>query len=759
GGLPVGGAHDTAAIVAALAAEVGSEPTIDAVAAALNARGDVTVVLDEVEERSGRLGAVLDQLLARAPRAGWLIVSQIPLDHPSERRMVLDTLSNEDGAALFRSRAEALGAVLGPGDDDAVSELVARLDGLPLAIELAASWGVVLAPRELVARLRDPATLRATNRALEPRHRTMDAAIGWAWNLLEPEDRAALARLSVFSGGWYLDGAEAVLGPPLDGPVDGAIDRAIDASGRLQLLVSRSMVRATRADADPVRFDVLEVIRRFASARLDPADRVDACDRHAEYTLGWVEQTALDGAAGGRRLAIDRANGTLAAQHRAATDPARIARIGASVLRAQLRTLAAIDPPLVELTVEAAERSGDPGLEAYARVLRIGVLARRGRPPDRSELDAVRRLAPSAEPNIRAIVLNALAVHTDRDEDRPALWEEAVRATSEGDRPYDAAYLHHNLALYATGKGDLPAALAAARQAVDLARASGALDQRPSSILLYAVLRHRTGDLDGAAATCAEAASLGLSGWYLGLRYALDGVRALDAGAPGDAIEPLSRAGPLVAAVSPEPIPGLALAVAACRAVAAARVQHPHADDWLAEARSPSLASGVLGPSPSPDPLRRAMDRALGMAAEAAGPSPPGLELFGEVLERLASARRSVAIGPDCGWVAVDGAAIALTARPVARRLVQCLVEVRRTAPGAPASAGQLIEAGWPGEKILADAAANRLYAVLSALRKLGLGAVLQRVEGGWRLDPDVPVIPATGRGPPGTLPGTPALT
>ena len=149
----------------------------------------------------------------------------------------------------------------------AVAEIVERLDGLPLALELAASRLRVLDPTTLAERLEDRLSmLRGGDRDLPERHRTLEGTIRWSYEMLEPDERRLFARLSVFAGGWTLDAAEGVCG-----------GGGIDVLEGLGTLVDDSLVRRRELANGTLRFFMLETIREFAGERLEEAGKPGYC--------------------------------------------------------------------------------------------------------------------------------------------------------------------------------------------------------------------------------------------------------------------------------------------------------------------------------------------------------------------------------------------------------------------------------------------------------------------------------------------------
>ena len=167
--------------------------------------------------------------------------------------MTLDPLPLErDAVELFvqRARAQQADFALGPGNRAAVGEIVRLLDGLPLAIELAAARARVLSPAQLVERLRDRFRLLAGARGAAARQATLRAAIDWSWDLLAPWEQAAFAQCSVFERGFTLAAAESVL----ELTAWPEAPQTIDA---MQALVDKSLLRSW-IPAEPARYDIEE---------------------------------------------------------------------------------------------------------------------------------------------------------------------------------------------------------------------------------------------------------------------------------------------------------------------------------------------------------------------------------------------------------------------------------------------------------------------------------------------------------------------
>jgi predicted ATPase/class 3 adenylate cyclase len=251
------------------------------------------LVLDNVEQVIDAVPAV-GSLLDASPGLVLLATSRVPLRLTGEHRYVLDPMpvpspderadhaGSFDAVQLFAQRAASVqpGFVLDEASIPAVGRIVAALEGLPLALELAASRMGLLTPEALADRLTQRLPmLTGGPRDAPERQRTLSGTIGWSHDLLAPEAKRLFARLSVFSGGWALDAAERVCG------------EGLDVLEVLAALVDASLVRRSDPDARETRFSMLETIREFAGAQLEASGEREAlATRHAE----WARSLAVD---------------------------------------------------------------------------------------------------------------------------------------------------------------------------------------------------------------------------------------------------------------------------------------------------------------------------------------------------------------------------------------------------------------------------------------------------------------------------------
>ena len=223
--------------------------------------GAALLVLDNCEHVVSGAAELVHALVSLSKDLRVLTTSRTPLGLSSESVYLLPELDPETTAELFRQRARAAR----PDADlpaDAVRELCARLDGLPLAVELAAARIRVMSVTEIARRLDDRfAVLRGGARDAPQRHRTLHAVIDWSWNLLDPAGQAAMRALSVFPGGFTADAAGHVLGA--------------DVLPVLEQLADQSLLKVADTAAG-TRYRMLETVREFAAARREDAGETDS---------------------------------------------------------------------------------------------------------------------------------------------------------------------------------------------------------------------------------------------------------------------------------------------------------------------------------------------------------------------------------------------------------------------------------------------------------------------------------------------------
>ncbi|MHB8576271.1 MAG: tetratricopeptide repeat protein [Dehalococcoidia bacterium] len=274
-------------LVRRLAARLGAQPTL--------------LLLDNCEHLQAAAAALAGDLLGAAPALRIIATSREPLHLPDERAwqappLTLPSadprprLSAAETPATVAARAEAVqlfvrraataqpGFALTDANAGTVVEICRRLDGLPLAIELAAARVQLLSVAQIAARLDDRFRLLGGGEAAAPRHRTLEAAVDWSFALLDPAEQRLFCRLGLFAAGFGIEAVEA-LAPRTDSYGEPAMSV-------LSRLVDRSMVRVERGPADEPRYRLLESLRAFARERLSERDdERQAAEQFADFSV------------------------------------------------------------------------------------------------------------------------------------------------------------------------------------------------------------------------------------------------------------------------------------------------------------------------------------------------------------------------------------------------------------------------------------------------------------------------------------------
>jgi predicted ATPase/class 3 adenylate cyclase len=267
------------------------------------------LVLDNCEHLIEACARQADELLRAAPDLTILATSRemlgvagetayrVPsLTLPEAGGAALDALHRSEAVQLFVTRAAAAqsGFALTAENANAIVDICRRLDGIPLAIELAAARTRALGVADIAARLDDRfRLLTGGSRAALPRQQTLRALVDWSWDLLSGPERMLLRRLSVFAAGWTLEDAEAVCADPDKGPGDADALDALDALDVLDLLaalVSKSLATAETDRDGKTRYRLLETIRQYSRDRLfEAGEAAQTRDRHAAHFLALAE--------------------------------------------------------------------------------------------------------------------------------------------------------------------------------------------------------------------------------------------------------------------------------------------------------------------------------------------------------------------------------------------------------------------------------------------------------------------------------------
>jgi non-specific serine/threonine protein kinase len=300
-------------VVGAVAAALGVQESLgrsllDGLVTGLADR-DLVLVLDNCEHIVEATAELAEELLRRCPDLRVLATSRVALDVSGEvtwpvgplpvpdlaRAPARPALARVPAVRLFVDRARAARPAFSLTDQNAeeVARIAVRLDGIPLAIELAAALVSVLSPRQIGERLDDRFRLLAAGgsaggRTTMPRHRTLRALVDWSHDLLDAPTQTIFRRLAVFAGGWTLEAAEMVCGDPSAGP-EHAVDRA-DVLDALARLVAASLVVADQSQEE-TRFGLLETIREYTLGKLRDSGEEDLIrQRHLAWMLALARQ-------------------------------------------------------------------------------------------------------------------------------------------------------------------------------------------------------------------------------------------------------------------------------------------------------------------------------------------------------------------------------------------------------------------------------------------------------------------------------------
>jgi len=784
------------AVARALEVPVGSarasNDIINQLGRSIASRGDVLLVLDGFDHLVEAGAQALQHWLESAPEAQFVVTSRERLRLADEATFELapmsvpaagDGLGQSDAAALFLARVEEnTGRPAKAVDPERLASLLRELEGIPLAIELAAARMEVLGVQGLLDRL--PARLKLLSRGARgkpSRHATMRAAIAWSWDLLSGDERQALTAAAIFRGGFTLDAAERVLDTE---PAANRIE-IVEALRDKSLL----FVRSDPEDGRP-RFALFETVREFAMEKLLEGPRAGhVLGRHDAHYLetgtawarkiedsGDIHATALLARELDNLLEVHRRalaleprsaeSATRAATTLLAAEPVLSMRAPSSERHALwVETLAAVEdltePSLLQRVVAARGRAAfaagelDTAQSNLARAIQMArdVGDRRSLPPILLDLGIVHRTRRSVDatrdaysealevasaeelPRSEARALGNLGtlLHDERHFDSARVHYERsmARAAHIGDARIEGIMLG-NLGVLEQEEGRRTQAKDAYERALRLLSQSG--DRRLVAITKgnLGMLNAELGELERARMHLEQALealreigdmlSEGLARVRLGVVLLLQNERA--AGVEQLALARLSFArlddqvGLDVVRVA-DALVGIAADLSAAeqvrKAIEAARAR---VDEQLSLVDRSDDARAIV----------RLIEAAMSRASQPSSTRDSGAE-------------GAMVIGPQVAWLRLpDGKELTLSDHEAARRVVARLVEhhAQRLEDGIAPEV--LIAAGWPGEKLLAEAARNRLYVVVAWLRKQGMKDLLLRRFGGYMLAPTLTV-------------------
>ena len=790
-----GGADGIAAAVArALGEPLSAGQTGDAatghVGHALQERGPLLLVLDDFDALTEHAAATVGAWVAHASELRVLVTSQARLQLPGEAVIELPalslptspaTLEQSEAARLLLDRARRArhDFELHEEDRPILAEIARQLDGIPLALELAAARMSVLSPREVLDRLSNRfELLRRGGPGARRREDTMLGAIEWSWDLLSPVEQSALLQCAVFRGGFTVPAAEEVLscgGAPvldiLQALRDRSLLRRIDApsphaSPRLGLYASIQAYAAERLERSP---EVEAVARRHAAATLRRGaelaatveargEGLDELAAEQDNLLAVVDRALA--AAPPTRQSVETALGSLLA-----LDPVRA---GQGPIAPHLRLLdsalslrptgegGAIDPALrirvlesrariqriaghadvaasdLSHALEGAETIGDGSLIARIAIELAKTRFAQGRFVDAQQL-LERALSLAVDARTEGFVLAWLGVTRlelgRTDEARAHLDRALPLLRSAGARRSEALALLV-LGMVHQDEGRITEARRRLEESLVLARTIGERWTEGAGRHELGMIALAEGKLAEARAMLADGASMleGVDPRFVALATAhLAGIDAVE-GRRAEAEERLARAESMVVVMDNPPVRAAVdlqrglwdLAMARAADSPAVATEHRRS------ARARAARARTTGTPPAFDVRRslRTLERALEQM-DAAEPAPEGAALL---------------VDPEGRWFqAPGGPRVSCAKRQAMRSILVRLAQHRIDAPGRALTAADLLEAGWKGERMIPSAAKNRLYVTIATLRKIGLKDLLRGGDEGYMLDPGVP--------------------
>ncbi len=781
-------AADVCAVVARtlgvrLEAEVDVQAATEDIGNALSEAGRALLVIDNLEQVAAAVGGTVEHWTRAAPEVFFVVTSRERLALGVESVVEVEPLELPSGTCsgeaveLCRIRARAVGG-WADADPSDLAALVRALDGIPLAIELAAARSRVLGPKELLARLAESSDVLASPGRGDARHRTLRGALQSSWDTLSAVERDTLAQCAIFAGEWPLEAASAVVDllPHPDSPP------LLDV---LSSLRDKSLLRRSAGGG----FSLYVSIKEFASEKLGSGEAREALlRRHRAYVLSATrapaELFARTGdevararlaAAKDELFAIQRALVTTIASDEDARDLAEATR--------RLELAASAEIPLDELGamldagIAAAERSGDhrllgelyiarahgsglrgqvgqaladlsraralgrrlaaPLLEAWAMMM-ISVRERgRGRFADARAAgeEALRLLEgkdhPRLEGQCRAVMGLLFCELGEREDSRRENLRARAIFRERGDRWSEALALA-NLAQLSQAEGHYEEAAHGYDEALARFRDHHDLRYESRYVGYRAGLELERGDVAAARALYATSierlAQLRTRHTEALFRACLASATAMT-GRTNEALDEIDQARALLAGVE---APTIAAAVEVHRGqvdLALSRDARDAGDSERASlladtARKRLRDAGFVRESEDVRFAVRLLERSLsGAVAEASG--TPELRLT----------KHARAFG-------VSGASLVDLGRRGALRLIlQALVEQHAREPDVALSGKALATVGWPGERVLPAAASTRVRVAISTLRRLGLARLLVTRDDGYLLDPEARVV------------------
>lgn len=712
---------------------------------------DTLVVFDNFESAIESGAHDLARWLQSSPRLNMLVTSRERLRLREECTFELEGLSPSAAFDLFVDRAQAAHSAWSPSAESrtAIAAIVEYLESLPLAIELAAARMGTLSPKQLLSRLLHRADLLVSVARNVTPSRTLERAIEDSVAQLGPAEQELLVQCTVFRGGFSIEAAEAVLLYSADATSASLYDG-------LQLLRDKSLLRRLESgpDVEP-RYAMFVAIRDVAERRWATGDSRQAVEaRHARYFADLAQRVAHheDGV---ENLDAERAN-LLVVVERAVT----LARDGAT------------------------EPCGDAFERAVGIVLAMGELLSNTGPPDeqlRVVDDAVHmaKRALGDSPSLAQLLeLRAVIVRGAGDlYQSRVLLEQALDMACHSDDFRTVGSVENRLGLLAQDEQDLQSARAHFERALEWCRKLKQRVEEAHTLCNLGGLAQEEGRFDRAEAHYREGLAVGERSRNIAVvGSSLAHIAALEHEAEhwSQARILYDRALRFLAKTANRRLFGAVLApygavLASLDEVEASEGVFQRAREVLSAVGDPRLIQvvdvycGLLDlarerAETDPDLAAAHRVRATNCLARAFEPHLDG-QLDRSLVERSDDARfaarllakalgaittltgdRVLLLGPDGLSFAFGGPCVDLRRRTALSLLLQALVTARNEQPGTPVSRAALLTAAWPGQRVLTESGASRVYVAISTLRKMGLRDAILRQGEGYLIDPELPI-------------------
>jgi predicted ATPase/class 3 adenylate cyclase len=477
---------------------------------------ELLLVLDNLEHVLDAAPQI-SELVLKGASLKAILSSRAPLRVSGEREYPVPELADHDAVALFSERAQAIKPDFQlNGHAPAVAEICRRLDGLPLAIELAAARAKVLSPTALLERLdRRLSVLTGGGRDVPNRQRTLRDTIAWSYELLEATEQKIFSRLAVFVGGFTLDAAEGVCDADLD---------------TVTSLVEKNLVRQGED-----RFRMLETIREFALERLEESRELEEIRRrHVTFFLALAEQSKDRGHQSPARielLDVEHDNFRASLQFARELGEPRLELRLASALLAFWEVRSHLREGLDRIR-EALDRDPEAPAEIRGQALYLAVMialkqgdleTARGMVEEKRQLHAAADDEKGVGDSLH--LLGIIATEEGRYEDARVLYEQGKSIRERFGDDAGVQFSVHNLGLLAMSQGDYGRARAELELALAMAENLGSEQQTANSLCDLGFAELGDGRLDQARARFGEAlASAVRLGWKENVAYCLVGL-------------------------------------------------------------------------------------------------------------------------------------------------------------------------------------------------------------------------------------------